>query len=160
MKRRVFVSFVLCHAAFFYMGCAADESIDEGPVATDEVYPVTIWNRSQFAVEEVTLVDVPVRLDPNDSSVKLAEAMPRVPVWEGGPTPFEVEQAVVVSEFISGSRVAFVRELVSGGESIKVTSEKGFFVDQPGYTVVLFDDSFRLLYPWSEDNPYGAPREQ
>jgi hypothetical protein len=149
---------VLSCAAISTGGCAADIDSNNEQGEPAQAYSLTIWNRSQFPIKSLELVGVPARLS-TDGSI-MTEAVDSMPVWREGEPALQMEQTFVVQGFVSGSRVSFQRERAAGAMPIEVMSVEGFVLDQDGYTLVLFDDSFRLLYPWSEENPNGASRVQ
>ena len=139
------------------LGCA--DSGFEGARARGARHAVTIWNRSQFDILEVSLVDVPAVYDDEPgasvSSKPIIEARERVELWtsqEAG--ALAQEEAFLAEEFVSGARVAFVRERASvGDELLEVVSVEAFELGREGYILVLFDDSFRLLDPDSTQRP-------
>ena len=109
-----------------------------------QVHPVTVWNRAQFVVHEVTLVPPASAKEP--AKRVMAEVL-------------EIDGFVLDTEFVSGSLVSFLREKVQGGTKIVITTEEPVYVDTDGYTLVLFDDAFRLLGPGHPQNPYGNPQD-
>ena len=111
------------------------------PYASEgEEHPLTIWNNSQYAVRELRALP--------PTSANGAE-----PLQLGA---LELEAHVEVEAFVSGSTVSFVRDRVEGGEAIEITTEEGVYVDSAGYTLVLWDDGFRLLAPGNARNPFGG----
>lgn len=100
--------------------------------------PLTLWNQSQYE-----LLEVSVHPGPNsEGAPNLAEA---------GLLPGE---RLEVPEFMSGSFVTVVRRRVGVGDRIAVSTEEGVEVPGPGYTLVIYDTSFRLLEP---DSPLNTP---
>lgn len=154
----IMLVFVLSCVVVSVTGCSADAANNNEQGEPAQAYSLTIWNRSQFPIQSLELVGVPARASADDSIV--SEAVASMSVWGDGESALQMEQTFVVQDFVSGSRVSFQRERAAGAMPIEVQSVDGFVLDQEGYTLVLFDDSFRLLYPWSEENPHGASRVQ
>lgn len=148
--------FLWCGLLFLMSVSCAD--MQDFPDETAGVpFTVTIWNRSQYEVEALTLVDVPSTDDSEQagSLVGGGDVGTRALLVQGD-APLSYEQTMRVQGFVSGSRVSFVRERFKGGEKIEIISSQPFYPDSEGYTIVLFDDTFRLLSPDSDSNPYGV----
>jgi hypothetical protein len=101
---------------------------------------LTMWNRSQFAVERLYLHRAPEPSDPTS----LLDERPLAP------------EAHLLVAFDSGHYVTAVHGRANGVGRVAVTTESAVTLDGPGYTLVIFDYSFRLLAPDSPDNPFGA----
>lgn len=125
-------------------GCVSGEQADNNAVFTvenaGEVIPITVWNRSQYTVDSLKISADGVFLE---ASELLTE-------------PLDPEDALLVDTFASGDYVTFARERVEGGDSIAVTTSRPIGVSETGYTLILFDEDFRLLDPDSPDNPYSV----
>lgn len=158
-------------------GCGAD--IDPGEeTGVGEPYQVTIWNRSQFELRAVKLSNF--RLSSSSSAgvagngeadqggvtdMGQQEASPDVrhSAWAYGERdlvtledrPLGQEETLVVEGFVSGATLSVMRDRAAGAGLLEVSSAQGFYPDADGYTIIVFDDTFRLLAPWSSDNPYG-----
>lgn len=102
----------------------------------------TLWNRSQFEVKAVYAHAGPEPVMESD----LLEGQGLVP-----------EQARTVT-LEGGPYFTAVRPRVDGASDLAVTTEEPLEVDGPGYTLVIFDVSFRLLRPGSPDNPFADAR--
>ena len=105
-----------------------------------QAWPLNLWNKSQFSLEQIY-----VHVDDAAYAVgsKLLDA------------PLGVDDWIVHREFLSGSFVTVIRKKIDVGDRIAITSAEGIDPDSPGYTLMIFDDSFRLLYPTSSHNPWG-----
>ena len=99
-----------------------------------------IWNRSQFDLLEI-------RVHPDSVSVEDADNFT--------PDGLAQEAHLLVPEFRSGDLVTAVRRRVDVGELIAVTTAEPVEINGYGYTLVVFDTSFRLLSPASADNPFA-----
>ncbi len=120
------------------VGCAgADDEPDGPPESAGEQYPLTLWNRSQFTITAVYTHAPETAWEQTDPVIATAIAP---------------EEQVGLSAFTSGERVTFVRQRPDG-EGLTVTSEAPIYIDQSGYTLVLFDTSFRLLTTDMQDAP-------
>lgn len=152
-RRGIFpnVTFCLGCVSLLLVALGVTSCADEGPpdetLPEGEVHALTLWNRSQFEILRV------VAASPRGE-------WPEQEIVTPGGAPLEREAALRVEGFVSGSTITFERERASGGAQIAVSTLTPVYVDEVGYTLVLFDDSFRLLYPWSESNPYGTPEAQ
>ncbi len=122
--------------------CAGD--MDGEPVGIEgsrgEVHAITVWNTSQFAIREI-------------ESIPPAEDSSLQPIVIGA---LERGEHIVVENFVSGSTLTFVRDKVQGGDALKITTQSPVYVDGPGFTLLIWDDAFRLLTPQHERNPFGA----
>ena len=104
-------------------------------------YPMTLWNRSQFDLLEI-------RLHPGlsyDDAENILDA-------ELAP-----EAEISIADFRSTDRVTVIRRKVDVGERFALTTGAGITIGSPGFTLVVFDESFRLLEPDSPNNPFGEP---
>lgn len=120
-------------------GCSADAQVGNNePYDQGYVGPLTIWNRSQFDLLEVEVSDP----ETGEFAPVISE-------------PLRQEESVEVWMFEEGARVAFVRERAEGGRTLRVETSQEVDVDASGYTLIIFDDTFRLLPPDHEDNPFG-----
>lgn len=180
LKNRTFVQKVMLlgviASLFLTYGCNADiGNYDEGPHA-GEPYQVTIWNRSQFELRAIKLSNFTpssASMPADDMGMSGSDAardgeMGGVPdvsssAWASGERdlltleqrPLGQEEVLVVDGFVSGATLSVMRERAAGAGLIEVSSAQGLYPDADGYTIIVFDDTFRLLTPWSEDNPYG-----
>mgnify|MGYP001606593133 CR=1 FL=1 len=102
---------------------------------------LTVWNRGQF---EVLHLYVHTDSDYRDDVDLLATS-----------GPLAVETSLSIADFKSGTKVTFVRKKIDVGDEIAVTTNSGVEIDRIGYTLVLFDESFRLLEPDNIDNPFA-----
>ncbi len=92
---------------------------------------LTVWNRSQF---ELLAVYVHRETDYLGTENLLAEPLPI--------------DAVVDVALYGGQSVTVVRKKIEVGEEIALTTARGLDeVDGPGYTLMVFDDGFRLMEP-------------
>lgn len=122
------------------VGCAGDS---EGSAFIDsegQVHPVHLWNRSQFDVREITISPPP------SVDAGLTQVLGELPI----------DEEVQIEAFVSGSSVAFLRDRVAGGDPIQIETDQPVFVNAAGFTLLLFDDAFRLLGPDHPDNPFNA----
>lgn len=128
---KILSALVMSLASLALASCASDAA-EVAPASDGEVHPVTLWNRSQFAIDDIYLHE------PGESyqDVEPLEL----------DAPLATEAKFGVSDFVSGSLITFVRARPDG-RAIAVTSSEPIYVDREGFTVVLFDDSFRLLEP-------------
>jgi hypothetical protein len=95
---------------------------------------LTIWNRSEFELLEVRVHDT---LDYQNAPNQL----------QNPPLPDEGQIEV---PFESGQYVTVIRRRVSGGERIAFTTGQGLDVPTNSYTLLVFQQSFRLLPPEDE----------
>lgn len=157
------------------MSCGADLSNNGEGVSTGEAFRVTIWNRSQFELRAIKLSKFRLASTSTTSSQgwdmagggasQDMQSMPDVSAsaWASGERelvtledrPLGQEETFVVENFVSGATLSVMRERAAGAGLIEVSSATGFYPDADGYTIIVFDDTFRLLAPWSEDNPHG-----
>ena len=137
--RSIVLSSLVTLALSLGAGCGADAQVENSePYEQGYVGPITIWNRSQFELLEVEVSD--------------PETDEFAPVISA---PLGQEESVEVWMFEEGASVAFVRERAEGGKMLRVETGQGVDVDASGYTLIIFDDTFRLLPPDHEDNPFG-----
>jgi hypothetical protein len=94
---------------------------------------LTISNRSLFELLEVLVHDT---LDYQNAPNLLQNPLP--------------DEGQIGVPFESGQYVTVIRRRVSGGETIAFTTGRGLDVPENGYTLQVFQESFRLLPP--EDN--------
>ena len=131
-------------------GCGADSNFEETPPGAGAPFRVTIWNRSQFELRAITIAS-----EGGDSSSSGGELGGERELVSLEDRPLAQEESLLVDGFISGATVSVVRERAAGAGLIEISSAQGLYPDADGYTIIVFDDTFRLLAPWSEDNPYG-----
>ena len=98
-------------------------------------FPLNIWNRSQFELLELHV-----------GAITLDNLLEE---------PLGIEDRFVIKAFPSGALVIVVRRKVEVGERIAIKTASGVSVPSPGYTLIVFDTSFRLLAPENVDNPWG-----
>ena len=108
----------------------------------EQALALTMWNRSQFTVEQLYVHAAPEPSNPTS----LLDERPLAP------------EAHLLVAFDSGNYVTAVHGRANGVGRVAVTTEDAVLVDAPGYTLLIFDYSFRLLTPDSPDNPFGAVR--
>jgi hypothetical protein len=107
-------------------GCGGETPSHE-PVATT----LTVWNRSQFELLELYVHDG----DTFDGATDLLSA------------PLAVEASIDVA-FTTGQFVTVVRKKIDVGDEISLTTAVGLDdVTSEGYTLIVFDESFRLMNP-------------
>ncbi|MBN1962769.1 MAG: hypothetical protein JW841_17700 [Deltaproteobacteria bacterium] len=107
-------------------GCAAGPD-KQPPVETT----LTIWNRTQTEIEELRIHN---KKSYSDAENLLAQ-------------PLAVEATVEV-DFIEGQFVTVFRRRVENDDPTAFTTEHGLDeVKGDGYTLIIFDQSFRLMQP-------------
>ena len=98
---------------------------------------LTVWNRSQFEAHEIRIHS---SADPTKAALEIDEPLP----------PGEYRR---IDAFPSGHYLTYVRDENAFGPEIAVTTESPVCVESSGYTLVMFDSDFRLLWPDSSQAP-------
>ena len=128
-KTPILLALFLC--ALSCSGCAGEDA--EDVASEEEPHSVTIWNRGQFSIETIHLHETSFWSPEQHEGMSLIDA------------PLEPE-ATLDETITSGTYVTFVRTRPDG-EPLAVTTSQPIIVDAEGYTLILFDDSFRLMRP-------------
>ena len=127
-------------ASLLFQGACGDDtgSRPRPPLEPPEPIPLTLWNRSQFELTELYV-------HPGSRYVDATNLLE---------TGLTLGDSLLVESFYNGNRITIVRQK-NAGERIALTTARDIVVHRPGYTLIVFDDSFRLLTPSSVDNPFS-----
>jgi hypothetical protein len=110
-------------------GCSHSARKEHVPVSTE----LSIWNRAQSELIEIRI----------HGDEEYGEAENRLPA------PLAVESSVDLP-FVQHQYVTVFRRRVADGDPVAFTTGRGLDeVDAPGYTLMVFDQSFRLMPPGS-----------
>jgi hypothetical protein len=127
MIHRALLVFLLL--AFAILGCSSSDSGKGNNNATvPHTVILVIWNSTQRPLEEI-------RTHPAASYADAGNLL-RTPLADDG--RFDIE-------FWSGSRVTVMRRNVDGGKLIAFTTAHGLVTPTDGFTLEVFQESFRLL---------------
>jgi hypothetical protein len=121
--------------ALLSVPACADEGLGPGGPVTHDPFPLTVWNRSQFDLEQVRVATTFEQF--------LTEPLPH-------------DGHIFIPSVDWGARISVVRYKVEHGPLIAYTTAEGLELSDPGYTLVVFAESFRLLYPTNPDNPWAV----
>jgi hypothetical protein len=110
-------------------GCGGGTSSTPPPVDTT----ITVWNRAQSELVEVRVHGA-------------SESYAGAPNLLAGPLAVEARAEVALR---SGQRVTVLRRKVELAEPSAFTTAEGIEIYEPGFALIVFDSSFRLMEPGS-----------
>ncbi len=142
IRQRFAMGFAGFCALVTLAGCADDAGFVERDPLRDtrgEPHPLLLWNQSQYSLYQLSFLP-PDLEDPTLSVEELAR-----------------DERVMLEDFRSGSAISFVRDKVQGGAQITIETQAPVYIDAEGYTLLIFDDAFRLLEPAHPQNPQREP---
>jgi hypothetical protein len=118
--------------ALLLVGCAANGKLGAAP-ATQGPFTLTVWNRSQFELLELHVH--------GSSGYQNTDNELEAP-------PLGLE-AKIDLEVYTGNYFTVVRQRIDVGEEMALTTATPVSLGRDGYTLIVFDESFRLMNPGS-----------
>jgi len=131
------------------LSCTAD-TFQIGP------HSLVVWNQSDFDLYDLRTHD-------SRDNYTEKENMLTSPLQgrDGQTGALSTDGAVFsIEDFYPGTFVTVFRrkiETQQDGPKITLTTGEGLALRSSGYTLVVFDQSFRLMFPNNAGNPFGAP---